>query len=159
MTTATVFPTWRTAWSALDGIGPLLANADALLRRRGRGNHLLPKFDVTLNVDLGLELEALRRWTDGEPPADVSVRPLIAKKIYAATAPALRAAAWPRWLFLERAFLDGSNTGDLLFSTLVIRTMCEEVQRLHSLDLNATQIGVLASSEDAADYARLILFL
>lgn len=104
MATATVFPTWRTAWSALDGIAPLLANADALLRRRARGNHLLPKFDVTLNVDLGLELEALRRWTDGEPPADVSVRPLIAKKIYAATAPALRAAACRGGCFLSARF-------------------------------------------------------
>ena len=32
MTTPTAFPTWRTAWMALDGVQPLLAKADALLR-------------------------------------------------------------------------------------------------------------------------------
>jgi hypothetical protein len=161
MTTPTAFPTWRTAWMALDGIAPLLANVDALLRRRARGNHLLPKWDVTLTAELraGLELEELRRWTDGEPPADVSRRPLIATSLYAAVAPALRAAAWPRWLFLERAFFDGSNTGDLLFSALAIRTMCEEVQRLRCLDLDAAKIGELAASQDATDDARLMLFL
>jgi hypothetical protein len=82
---------------------PLLDNADALLRRRARGNHLLPKRDVTLTAELrsGLELKALRRWTYGEPPADLSKRPWIATKIYEALSPALRAAAWPRWLFLS----------------------------------------------------------
>jgi hypothetical protein len=122
MTTPAAFPTWRTAWMALEGIPPLLTNVDALLRRRARGNHLVPKWDVKLTAELRarLELEELRRWTDGEPPADVSRRPLIATRIYEAVALALRAAAWPRWLFLERAFLDGSNAGDLLFSALAI---------------------------------------
>jgi hypothetical protein len=91
--------------------------------------------------------------------ADVSVRPRIAHKIYTAIAPALGAAAWPRWLYLERAFLDGSEGGDLLFSALAIRTMCEEAQRLHSLDLGAGEIEALMVSENPADHARLDLFL
>jgi len=144
---------------ALDDIRPLLADADAQLRRRLRGNRLMPKRVVTSTKELSISLEGIRRWTDGEPPADVSMRPLIAARICEAVAPALRAAAWPRWLFLERAFFDGSNTGDLLFSALVIRTMCEEVQRLHSLDLDAAEVGKLAASEDAADCARFMLFL
>jgi hypothetical protein len=161
MNTPTAFPTWRTSWTALDGTPPLLANADALLRRRARGNHLLPKWDVTLTAELraSLELEALRRWTDGEPP-DVSKRPWIATRIYEVLAPALWTAAWPRWLFLERAFFDGSNTGDLLFSALAVRTMCEEVQRLRCVDLDATEIAELATaSEGTTEYARLMAFL
>ena len=113
----------------------------------------------TLTAEQSLALEAIRPWTDGEPPADISAHPLIATRLYAAVAPALRAAAWPRWLLLERTFLDGSNTGDLLFSALAIRTMCEEVQRLHSLDLDAAEIRKLAASEDSRDYARIMLFL
>ncbi len=161
VTTSTAFPTWRAAWMALDGIPTLLSKADALLRRRARGNRLLPKWNVTLTAELAgsIELEALRRWTDGMPPPDISKRPLIATKLYEALAPAMRAAAWPRWLFLERAFFDSSNTGDLLFSALAIRTMCEEVQKLASLDLDAAEIAKLAESDNATDNARLILFL
>jgi hypothetical protein len=139
----------------------LLAKADALMRRRARGNRLLPKWDAesTVKLRVGIELEALRRWTDGEPPENVSNRPLVATRIYGGLAPTLRAAAWPRWLFFERAFLDGSNTGDLLFSALTIRTMCEEVQKLRSLDLNAAEIEDLAAAPDCTrEYARLMLF-
>ena len=84
-----VFPAWRTVWMTLDGIPPLLEHADRLLRRRARGNHLLPKLNIESTERFGIAIEALRRWTDGEPPADVSVRPKIAHKIYAAIAPAL----------------------------------------------------------------------
>jgi hypothetical protein len=80
-------------------------------------DRLLPKCDAALTKRLsGVGVEALRRWTDGNPLADISVRPSIAKNLYEALAPALRAAAWPRWILLERAFLDGSDTGDILFS-------------------------------------------
>jgi hypothetical protein len=102
---------------------------------------------------------ALQHWTDGQPPADLHARPTIAAAIHDAVYPILQAAAWPRWLFLERALLDGSQTGDLLFSALVIRTMCEEVQRLRSLDVHASEIQRLAVSGDATDQSRFMLFL
>ena len=104
-------------------------------------------------------MAALRAWTDDHPPVDFDRRPSIAVAIHDAVYPILQAAAWPRWLLLERALLDGSQTGDLSFSALVIRTMCEEVQRLHSLDLDASEIRKLAASGDAADQRRFMLFL
>ena len=60
---------------------------------------------------------------------------------------------------LERAFLDGSATGDLQFAALVLRTMCEEVQRLRATDLNADELADLAGSSDVEDRRRLDLFM
>lgn len=159
MTRPIAFPTWRTAWNALDGIPALLANADALMRRRARGNQLLLKPVDMSSAELRIAIEGLRRWTDGEPPAEVSKRPLIATRLYKVLGPALQAASWPRWLLLERAFLDGSETGDLLFSALVIRTMCEEAERLHILDLDTASVERLALSHDAAESAQFLQFL
>jgi hypothetical protein len=108
---------------------------------------------------LALGIRALREWAEGKPPRDPATRPEIVRRIQAIVHPALRAAVWPRWLFLERAFLDASATGDLLFAALVLRTMCEEVQRLHALDLSADQLASLAGSSVAADHERPKLFL
>jgi hypothetical protein len=138
----------------LDGIPSLLENTDGLLRRRARGNRLLPKLNVGPSERFGVGFEALRRWTDGTPPADVSARPVIARKIYEAIAPVLRASAWPRWLYLERAFLDESEGGDLLFFAVAIRTMCEEAQRLHSLDLGAGEMDLLRMFTTRVDEVR-----
>jgi hypothetical protein len=47
-----------------------------------------------------------------------------------------------------------------MFSALAIRTMCEEVQRLRSLDLDATEIEEMAAAPGGTtEYARLMLFL
>jgi hypothetical protein len=47
----------------------------------------------------------------------------------------------------------------LLFAALTLRTMCEEGQRLHALDLDANQVANLAASNSTADQERLNLFL
>ena len=153
------FPRWRSHWTCLDGLPELLIDADAILRRRAEGNRTIPSpghpkgsEDFTRVVlDLGA-------WTGGNPPTDTAARPQIASDIHALVRPALEAAAWARWLLLERAFLDGSMTGDLLFSALALRTMCEEVQVLHALDLNAGQLAYLASCSEGVDRERLKLF-
>jgi hypothetical protein len=97
-------------------------------------------------------------WAEGVPPTDPAIRPDMARRIHAITQPALRAAAWPRWLLLERAFLDGSTAGDLLFVALTLRTMCEEVQRLHAIDLDADRLAYLAASDVTEDRERLELY-
>jgi hypothetical protein len=64
-----------------------------------------------------------------------------------------RRGRWPRSLLLERALLDGSNTRDLLVFALAIRPMCEEVQRLHAVDIAPEDIGNLACSDASNDHA------
>ena len=159
MTTPVAFASWRTTWAKLDGISPLLAIADERLRRRAKGNHRLPNLDSAIKGTSGIAMEALRRWTDGKLPTSLSDRPLIVRKISTGITPALHAVAWPRWLLLERALLDGSDSGDLLFSAVVIRAMCEELQKLLSLDISSEAIGLLAASENSEDARRLNLFL
>lgn len=154
------FPTWRDVWASLDGIPELLAKADAVLSRRAAGNQRTPQWASSDGDEtLVLGVHALRAWANGKPPSDLAMRPQIACRIHAIVQPALHAAAWPRWLLLERAFLDGSATGDLLFAALTLRTMCEEVQRLHALDLDSDEVAKLAASSAPADQERLTLFL
>ena len=156
-----VFPTWRDLWVSLDGVPELLTEADAALRRRTAGNHRMPQWTITgENGDaVAPAVHALKAWAGGEPPLDISARPQIIRQIYALVGPALRAVAWPRWLLLERAFLDASVTGDLLFAALVLRTMSEEVMRLHALDIDADKLATLAKSTADANRNRLTQFL
>jgi len=113
--TLRVFPTWRDRWALLKEMPKLLTLADAALQRRMAGNQEMPRWKPSDDAQtLALGIRALRAWAEDEPPADVAVRPEVARRIHAAVHLALRASAWPRWLLLERAFLDGSATGDLL---------------------------------------------
>lgn len=153
------FPFWRDHWASLEGVPALLATADAALRRRTAGNHSTFPIGVSSDKEtVGLAVSAMRGWAEGTPPKDASRRPELARRIYKLVQPMLSVAAWPRWLHLEQAFLDGAATGDLLFAAISLRTMCEELQRLHALDLNADQLALLAASDAPADRKRLQLF-
>lgn len=125
------------------------------------GNHRVPQWTISdgdANT-LALAVHAVQAWAGGEPPRDVAARPGLIRRIHDMVSPALRAAAWPRWLLLERAFLDASAAGDLLFAALVLRTLSEEAMRLHALDINADGLAILAGSTAAADQNRLKQFL
>jgi hypothetical protein len=155
------FPTWRDLWASLDGMPELLAAADAALRRRMAGNQRMPQWTATERdgATLAIAARALRAWAEGEPPQDVTARPRLIRRIHDAVTPALRAAAWPRWLLLERSFLDASSTGDLLFAALVLRSLSEEAMRLHALDIDVEELAILAESGAATDQDRLKQFL
>ncbi|CAD6548014.1 hypothetical protein ACFQ3P_25675 [Paraburkholderia sabiae] len=155
------FPTWRDLWMSIEGIPELLTAADAALQRRVAGNHRIPRWTVPDKEQqtLALGIRALQLWAQGEPPKDVMARPSLIRRIHHLVKPVLSAAAWPRWLLLERAFADASTTGDLLFAALVLRTMCEEVLRLHALDIDVEGLATLAGSADVADQERLNQFL
>lgn len=158
--TSLAFPTWRDRWVHLDGVPELLAAADGSLRRRMTGNQRIPGWSGFRDDEtVVLAIRALRGWAAGEPPRDRTTWPEILRRIETTLRPALRATAWPRWLLLERAFLDASVTGDLLFAALALRTMCEEAQRLHALDLDADRLAFLAGSNATADHERLNLFV
>jgi hypothetical protein len=138
----------------------LLAAAEAALQRRASGNHEIPRWNGDRDDQtVALCIEALHRWSTGEAPQSVSARPEIIRSIHEAVGPILRAVAWPRWLYLERALLDAFATGDLLFAAVVLRTMCEELQRLHAVDVDADQLAILAASSVTEDQERLKLYL
>jgi hypothetical protein len=156
-----VFPTWRDLWASLDGIPELLTATDAALRRRAAGNHRIPRWTIAKEdgKDFAIAVKALEAWAGGKPPQDRSKRPQMIRGIQSLVGPALAAVAWPRWLLLERAFLDASVSGDLLFAALVLRTMSEEVMRLHALNMDTDTLATLAKSTADADQNRLTQYL
>jgi hypothetical protein len=130
------------------------------MKRRMAGNQRMPRWSGFDDGEtLMVAVHGLRAWAHGETPQNIPARPEIVRRIDSVVRPALLATAWPRWLFLERAFFDAGATGDLLFAALVLRTMCQEVQRLHALDLGADKLAALASSSDRLDQERLQLFV
>jgi hypothetical protein len=153
------FPTWRVHWARLEGIEALLAEADRLLARRASGNHCIPAIvKERFANQVAMATRVMRAWAEGELPEDVADRPDLVRRIHRAIHPVLPIIYWPRWLMLERAFLDASSTGDLLFAALTLRTMCEELQRLHALDLSAHRLAHLAASSATEDRERLELY-
>jgi hypothetical protein len=155
-----IFPTWRTHWAELDGISPLLERTDLQLVRRSLGNRRMPKWvGSSKPQDFDIALAGLRAWANGDLPEDLTARPNIVRRIHDSIWPIMEMVVWPRWLYLERAFFDSSETGDLLFAALVLRTMCEELQRLLSVDLTADAAAVLAASQHNDDQAQLQAFI
>ena len=147
-----LFPTWRKTWCLHSDIDELFLEAEEFFERRKNGNQKFPILSEQAFSDADDATAAMLLWVDGKPPPS-EVGPLgeVAQSIYSKAWPLLRAAAWPRWLLLERAFYDASDTGDLHFSALTLRTMCEEIERQRLLDLNRPQFVSLAQSELATD--------
>ena len=155
-----MFPTWRDEWMRFDAIPSLLAKADVLLARRFAG--AVQKREPCMpgdSSDLALAISGLGCWANGSPPASLEDRPQIIRRIQTIVQPVLKTAALSRWLLLERAFLDGSATGDLLFAALTLRTMCEELQRLSALDMDPEQLAQIAASGNSEDQKRLLLYV
>lgn len=144
-----LFPVWREAWCSATDIPRLLQGAEELLARRSKGNQRFPIVPDTAVERNSIVADAMGRWLQGEPPPP-SVRPAgeVAKALYDQAWAVLRPAAWPRWLLLEHAFEDASETGDLHFAALILRTMCEELERLRLLDLDQFQFVEMATSEN-----------
>ena len=131
-----VFPIWRDLWAPLDGVPELLTAADAALRRRMNGNRQVPRWTISGKDGerLAIAVRASQAWSEDEPPRDWAARPRVIRQIHAVLSPALRAVAWPRWLLLERAYLDASATGDLLFAVLLSRPLPKAVRQLGSAE-------------------------
>jgi hypothetical protein len=160
MTSSTLFPTWREAWCQHAEIVTLFHDAETLLRRRNSGNHKYPAPPESVFARADDAAQAMRRWVHGNLPlASVGSLDEVAKAIYDQAWPLLRAAAWPRWLLLEHAFRDASNSGDLHFAALLLRTMCEEIERQHLLDVDRpTFVGLAASTlpEERDRFAKIL---
>jgi hypothetical protein len=148
MTSSTLFQTWREAWCQHREIVTLFHDAEALLRRRNSGNHKYPVPPESVFARAEDAAQTMRHWVNGNlPPASVGPRDEISGAIYDHAWPLLRATAWPRWLLLEQAFWDASNSGDLHFAALILRTMSEEIERQHLLDVDrSTFVGLAAST-------------
>jgi hypothetical protein len=69
------FPSWRDHWAKLDGVAPLLAEADKALRQRAKGNHRLPPNPNFDDTDAVAAVHAMRAWAGGELLKDSSRRP------------------------------------------------------------------------------------
>lgn len=154
------FPRWRTSWNLIDGVPGLLAKADAIFAQRANGVATAPRSDD--RTWSGLEIVAIRAlqaWVAGSPPAARDEWAPIARRIREVLNEALGRSVWPRWLLLENALLDASESGDLGFAATVLRTMCEEAMRLTALDLDAGRLEEVARSEEPDDQVRLVAFL
>jgi hypothetical protein len=160
MPSTQLFPTWSEVWCEHTDIAALLREAETLLARRSKGNHKYPVLPDAALAHAEDAAEAMRLWLDGKvPPPDLAPAHEVARSLYNQTWAVLRASAWPRWLLLERAFQDASNTGHLHFAALTLRTMCEEIEHQRLLDLDQHQFIGLAVSDLADDQEKFAAVL
>jgi hypothetical protein len=147
-----LFPTWSKAWCGYADIAALLQEAETLLARRSNGNHRYPVLPDATIAQAEDAAEAMRFWLQGKlPPPEVGPTDEVAGSLYEQAWAVLRTSAWPRWLLLELAFRDSSDTGDLHFAALTLRTMCEEIERQRLLDIDPSRFVELAVSNLADD--------
>jgi hypothetical protein len=147
----TLFPNLREPWSRDPNVRASLAAAEGLLSRRRRGNHRMP---LLTEPPTGLEEPVdpvVRDWMVGVSPQDRSAQWQVIEYLRPNLPRVLAAIRWPRWLLLERAFLDGAETGDILFAALALRSMCEEVRWQHALDVPLDRLGDLQQDLDRMD--------
>ena len=151
------FPTWRDHWASMEEVPSLLTAADALLQERSAGNQAIHRWKPSPSFSSAVQ--RLHAWVNGKPPPETGDRPAIARRIHGIIQPAMRACLWPRWLLLERAFLDASASGDLLFAAVSLRSMCEELLRLRALDIGVDEVGRLAGANDKGGQEQFQLYL
>jgi hypothetical protein len=160
MASPKLFTTWREAWCKHADIAELLREAETLIARRSNGSHKYPILPDAAFAHAENAAEAMGLWLDGKlPPPEVGPVGEVARSLYNYTWPMLQAAAWPRWLLLEQAFQDASDTGDLQFAALTLRTMCEEIERQRPLDIDQSRFVSLAVSNLADDQERFVAIL
>jgi hypothetical protein len=148
----TLFPTWRKTWCEHSDMDKLFREAEEPFKRRKKGNQKFPILSGLAFAQADDATAEMLLWADGKfSPTEVGPSGEVAQLIYRKAWPLLRAAAWPRWLLLEQAFHDASDAGDLHFSAITLRTMCEEIERQNLLDLDQSQFVSLAQSDFATD--------
>jgi len=104
---------------------------DVLTTERSKGNQILPSIPPKLDRS-GLR-EVFKAMLEAhENNSLVSLKQVDSWKLV--IGPVLEIERWGRWLHLERALEVASQSGDLVFSALLLRSMGEETLRLLVLE-------------------------
>jgi hypothetical protein len=142
-----LFQSWRTLWSRDPATVAKLRRLDALRDRRARGNLNLPQVPAQQSLLDARELFSTLEiaYAQAPPPSDDQLQ---AWRV--ALAPVIEAERWGRWLHLESALEIASHSGDLLFSALLLRSMCEEILRLLVLECPARSSHLTFKNNDDA---------
>lgn len=141
MLTTPVFRPWRPIWDA--GLGPATRRLDELATERQKGRSAPPQVaPEVLRLIGGQRVQTALRGSRLPELRDFL-------QVMQEIEPLLRACVWPRWLLLEAALDDASNSGSLHLSALILRTQIEE------LDALRTVAGVLLPRDVSWDDAAL----
>lgn len=153
-----LFEAWRDLWLGFPDAAELLHRAERALARRGAPSAMPLVPMARIGKVEARAAEKARLWLKGGLPAPHERRAVIAS-IYEGVQPALESFRWTRWLEIERALLDASETGDVLFAASVLRTMIEEIGRLRALALTHEELanGAVSRHEQKSALARRFL--
>lgn len=131
-----IFPAWVEVHTANPQVAQLTSRARWLRHRRARGNQRLPVVHPTDSA-----IHAFHEYVRARSvPLDTALAGARLRHLYhlhrdsiAALLPTICRSHWTRWIYLERALEIASQTGDLLFAAVILRTMAEDVWALSEL--------------------------
>lgn len=158
MINSNLFPQWMPAWLSESGTDELAQEITEYVNQRLQSAPVQNEGRAA-SEEMPLVALASRNWANGTPPAEIDKRSQIAEIIWANVKTYASGCGWKRWLLLEAALQDGMQTGDLLFTASVLRTMLEELSWLHALDLDQCEVRTLAVSVNEADSIRIKYFM
>ena len=143
------FPEWRKKWSSDPDCAQLIRRADELITRRRLGNQHFP---APLNDESSRLAAAmagiaavLREFDQVNSEEHHAALLLFVSELNSANS----ASLWPRWLCLEDCLRTAWASRDILFAALTMRTMCEELQRMHSLSAANEAISSVGQQNSA----------
>lgn len=136
-----IFPQWIRKFSNEPEIASLLSRLRDIQAHRARGNHKLPTLQLTESFQFYYSLYVqLRRSEENRQdlPLDRSYKAhRLCLEVFT---PVAHRTFWSRWIYLERALEVASQTGDLLFGAIVLRTMAEDVWAIAELTRLESQL-------------------
>jgi len=152
-----LFPGWARIWRRESARAEKLDYVRELREHRARGNEYLPHLQLDPDVRQCLALyPEMREAEAGRTDLPIQSAYQAHAQVIQTFTPIVHRAFWARWLYLERALEVASDSGDLLFGAVVLRTMVEDVWALR--ELGGLESGVVLLDHQGArpeDFRRI----
>jgi hypothetical protein len=131
---STIFAPWLPLWTAEDpSLAKLTLRVEELLQRRARIRRTVPPIRLKAYREPLAQFYRLLARLEGRDGILPRAEYRLALRILGRLDVLARAAAWPRWLELERGLARLGAMNDLLCGALLIRELIEEVGRMRRI--------------------------
>lgn len=148
-----LFPGWVKIWNKDPELKTKVLKAQKLLDQRSYYNTGIPYLSVaSVSPHLKKAITDFNRLLKEKKLTQLNQTEFVAQqKTLASLKEFIEQSNWGRWVYLEKTLESASKHGDLLLGLLTLRTMCEEMTSMKSIE--GMLLKVLTVQSPISDYS------